>query len=97
MKQIKYEGKIYWEMSWQKPKDTDYAVGECCYAVYPMRCYTAPVLVMANGDGTFNPLHHDFGKIQPLYVLGIPAINEITFVRCPEYYNLVGDVRNETH
>ena len=97
MKLIKHEGQCYWEMSWQKPEDTDYFLGECCYGIYPMTCYTAPVLVMANGDRTFRPVHHDFGNIQPLYVLGIPAINETTFVRCPDYYNQVGDARDETH
>ena len=77
MKLIEFEGKKYKPFEWQKPEDTDYAIGEVCFGIFPAKYGDGPFLLVANGDKTFRPLYFDFKAgedIQPLYVLEMPGI-----------------------
>ena len=99
---IHHKGKVYQIIEWQKPEDTDYALGEVVVAVYPAAYFTAPILAMAQDNQKFVPLYYKWKSKskqmpQPLYVMPMPAIGKSGFVvEAPEEIANVGDARDES-
>ena len=92
------DGKKYQVLEWQRPEETDYMVGHCCFGIYAAKYSKAPYLVMAHGDKTFSPVGASFTggeDPQPLLVLDVPTFNQPCLVKAPKEYDLVGDIREE--
>ena len=93
------DGKKYQVLKWQKPEETDYMVGHCCFGIYAAKYSKAPYLVMANGDKTFTPIGAAAffelkKKPQPLLVMDVPTFNQPCLVEAPKEYDLVSDIRD---
>ena len=78
MKLIEIDGKKYKPFEWQKPEDTDFAIGEICFGLFTAEYGSGPYLIVANGDKTFQPYGGFRSKVhvgvQPLYVLEMPGV-----------------------
>lgn len=89
MKLIEFDGVKYIPFEWQKPEDTDYAIGEICFGIYAAIYGDGPYLIVANGDKTFRPFGFRFKTdkdVQPLLVLTMPGIGRKGLIESEESF-----------
>jgi len=76
MELIEHNGEKYQVLSWKKPEDTEYEIGDMCFGVYAAMYGDGPYVIVSMGDGTFKPAYFSFenGDPQPLFVMDMPGI-----------------------